>query len=73
MQAAMAQAYVRGHAAKAMMYNPRAVASSLQAVAQQMGLRAQQPQGKPGNSAPTMNQLKPEETKESDGKASKSL
>ena len=73
MQAAMAQAYVRGHAAKAMMYNPRAVASSLQAVAQQMGLRAPQPQGKPGNSASIMNQLKPEETKESDGKASKKI
>ena len=75
MQAAMAQAYVRGHAAKAMMYNPRAVASSLQAVAQQMGLRAPQPQGKPGNSIPSsmMNQLKPEEIKESDGKASKNF
>lgn len=75
MQAAMAQAYVRGHAAKAMMYNPRAVASSLQAVAQQMGLRAPQPQGKPGTSIPAsmMNQLKPEEAKQFDGKASKNF
>ena len=50
MQAAMAQAYARGQAAKAMMSNPRAVANNLQAVAQQMGLRAPQPaqgSGKP--------------------------
>eukprot|EP00795_Rhopilema_esculentum_P016039 gene16039-7384_t len=38
MQAAMAQAYVRGQAAKAMMHNSRAVANNLQAVAQQIGL-----------------------------------
>lgn len=52
MQAAMAQAYVREHAAKAMMYNPRAVANNLQAVAQQMGLRAPQP-SVPAKTVPT--------------------
>ena len=46
MQAAMV--YAKLQAAEAMMYNPRAVANNLQAVAQQMGLRAPQPgQGMP--------------------------
>ena len=53
MQAAVAQAYARGQAAKAMMYNPRAVANNLQAVAQQMGLRAPQPGHGAGKPLPT--------------------
>ena len=45
MQAAMFQAYARGQAAKAMMSNPRTVANNIQAVAQQIGIKAPQPPG----------------------------
>lgn len=69
MQAAMAQAYARGQAAKAMMYNPRVVANNLQAVAQQMGLRAPQPGQGMGKPIPTplLNQPKTDEPKQSEG------
>ena len=71
-QAAMAQAYARGQAAKAIMSNPRAVANNLQAVAQQMGLRAPQPGqggGKPFR-MPLVSQPKTDEVKEPCGKSS---
>lgn len=65
-QMAMAQAYARGQAAKAMMSNPRAVANNLQAVAQQMGLRAPQPGQGSGKPLPTplFNQPMSDEAKE---------
>ena len=54
MQAAlMAQAIQRGQAAQAMMYNPNLIANNLQAVAQQMGLRAQRPPANQGKPLPT--------------------
>ncbi len=56
MQAAMAQAYAREQA-KAMMY-PRAVANNLQAVAQQMGLRAPHPGNQRKVPTPLLNQAK---------------
>ena len=43
MQAAMFQAYARGQAAKAMTLNPQTVANNIQSVAQQFGIKAQQP------------------------------
>eukprot|EP00794_Sanderia_malayensis_P014049 gene14049-15510_t len=60
MQAVMAQAYAREQAAiAAKMYNPRAIANNLQAVAQQMGLRPPHPSAQnKGLPTPMVNQNK---------------